>query len=220
MSGKAQAYAGNFSPKPKPGFLTTLARIITNVTAPPFLAIPTYLILDFYDEQKRGVAANFVLSLILSVSLGVVLPVVFIVLLRYRHQISDVHIPIREQRTVPFLVTIFCYALATVLLLWASGTGALTATMFCYTLTTIAVLIINFYWKISVHATGIGGPLAALTFVIGWWTLPFFLLFPIVGWARVHLKAHTLGQVLAGSLLGYSFNLLQLTFIFHPLGWI
>jgi membrane-associated phospholipid phosphatase len=217
MSGKAQVY---YTPKPKPGVLTTLARIITNITAPPFLAIPTYVILDLYDEQKRGLAANFFLSLILSIMLGVVLPVVFIVLLRYRQQITDVHIPIREQRTIPFLITIFCYALATLLLWWASGTGALTATMFCYTVTSVIVLLINFSWKISVHATGIGGPLAALTFVIGWWTLPFFLLFPIVGWARVHLKAHTLLQVLAGSFLGYTLNLLQLVFIFHPLGWI
>jgi membrane-associated phospholipid phosphatase len=209
-----------FSPKPKPGGLTTLARLITNVTAPPFLAIPTYYVLDIYDEYRRGLAANFLASLILSIFFGVVLPVVFIVFLRYRQQITDVHIPVREQRTIPFLVTIACYALATAILWVVAGGGALTAIMFCYTINGIVVLFINKYWKISVHATGVGGPLAGLTFVLGWWTLLFFLLFPVVGWARVHLKAHTLGQVLAGSFLGYTLTLVQIILFFRPLGWI
>jgi len=47
---------------------------------------------------------------------------------------------------------------------------------------------------------------------------PLWLLVALVAWARVHLRAHTLGQVLAGSLLGYFFTLFLFIFVFHLAG--
>jgi membrane-associated phospholipid phosphatase len=71
-----------------------------------------------------------------------------------------------------------------------------------YTLNTTIVGIITRWWKISTHATGIAAPLTVLYAHFGVAPLPFFVLIPLVGWARVYLKAHTLLQVLAGTALG------------------
>jgi membrane-associated phospholipid phosphatase len=46
---------------------------------------------------------------------------------------------------------------------------------------------------------GITAPLVALTLLYGRQTLPFLILVPMVCWARVYLKAHTVGQVVAGA---------------------
>jgi membrane-associated phospholipid phosphatase len=62
--------------------------------------------------------------------------------------------------------------------------------------------LITRYWKISTHALGITAPLVALLFLYGTQPLPFLVLIPIVCWARVYLKAHTVLQVVAGSALG------------------
>jgi membrane-associated phospholipid phosphatase len=75
------------------------------------------------------------------------------------------------------------------------------AAMAAYTLSTLIVQYITRYWKISTHAIGITAPLVALTLLYGNQTLPFLVLIPMVCWARVHLKAHTLLQVIAGAVL-------------------
>jgi membrane-associated phospholipid phosphatase len=41
----------------------------------------------------------------------------------------------------------------------------------------------------------------ALTLLYGTQTLPFLVLIPMVCWARVYLKAHTVMQVIAGAVL-------------------
>ena len=74
--------------------------------------------------------------------------------------------------------------------------------MAAYTLSTLVVQYITRYWKISTHALGITAPLVALTLLYGNRTLPFLILIPMVCWARVYLKAHTLLQVIAGAALG------------------
>ena len=63
----------------------------------------------------------------------------------------------------------------------------------------LVVQFITRYWKISTHALGITAPLVALTILYGPQPLPFLVLIPIVCWARVYLKAHTLLQVVAGA---------------------
>ena len=73
--------------------------------------------------------------------------------------------------------------------------------MWAYTVSTLVIQFITRYWKISTHALGITAPLAVLTLLYGNETLPFWVLVPMVGWARVYVKAHTVMQVIAGSAL-------------------
>ena len=129
-------------------------------------------------------------------------------------------IPLREQRTLPYLAAIASFGLAFGLIYALLGGGSLAAIMLASTVNGLIVLFINFYWKISAHATGLAGPLAALTSVYGWPILPLYLLLPLVDWARVYLKAHTLGQVIVGSLFGLLCTAVQFELIFRPLGWL
>ena len=69
------------------------------------------------------------------------------------------------------------------------------AAMLGYLVSTLVVQYITRYWKISTHALGITAPLAALTLLYGRQPLPFMVLIPMVCWARVYLKAHTIMQV-------------------------
>jgi membrane-associated phospholipid phosphatase len=216
MSGEPRAGINSLS-APASDPLRKLARAISNFTAPPFLAIPTYIIVGLHDQEFKGL--NFWLGEFLAITFGVTLPVVTVGIMFSLNKLTDMHIPIREQRNLPYLLSILSYAIGTLLLWLLVGSGLLLGVMLCYTVNVAIVAIINLGWKISAHATGVGGPLAALTVLFGWAMLPLFLLMPIIGWARVYLKAHTLGQVVAGSIFGYGFTLLQLLLIFKPLGW-
>jgi membrane-associated phospholipid phosphatase len=129
------------------------------------------------------------------------------------------HIPVREQRNLPYIFIIVSNIIGFIFISWLSGTGVLAGALLANALGGIIVTFINLYWKISAHAFGVTAPLSILVLLFGWIMWPFALLVPVVGWARVYLHAHTLGQIVAGFLLGFALTYLQFVFIFQPLGW-
>jgi membrane-associated phospholipid phosphatase len=68
-------------------------------------------------------------------------------------------------------------------------------------------MIITRWWKISTHAFGITGPFAAMFLLFGLAPLPYLIVVPLVWWARVYLRAHTMAQVLAGATLAVASTL-------------
>ncbi|MGC8484561.1 MAG: phosphatase PAP2 family protein, partial [Candidatus Baltobacteraceae bacterium] len=71
-----------------------------------------------------------------------------------------------------------------------------------YAVSGAVIQVITRYWKISTHALAISAALTVIVFLDGRSPLPFLVLIPMVGWARVYLRAHTLAQVIGGSILG------------------
>ena len=65
---------------------------------------------------------------------------------------------------------------------------------------------------------GISGPLAVLTYLLGIWSLPFFVILIVVSWSRVVLKIHTPAQVIAGSIVGFVVTYVQLIILLKYLG--
>ena len=125
-------------------------------------------------------------------------------------QIDSLHINDAKQRTTPYIYTLICYGfwayflrvtlqLPIFLLLVAIGS------MFAL----LAVTIINHWWKISAHLTGIGGLLGGIcSFALSYSVLPFWLIIIVLlialmlMYARLYLNAHTPMQVVCGFLLG------------------
>ncbi|MBI3342707.1 hypothetical protein HY032_00940 [Candidatus Gottesmanbacteria bacterium] len=86
------------------------------------------------------------------------------------------------------------------------GNASLVNLFVFYELWLVGYLIISLKWKISGHAGGIAlaTGLAIGWFGWRWWPILFFV--PLIGWARVVTKDHTIAQVIAGAL--YSWCLL------------
>ena len=70
----------------------------------------------------------------------------------------------------------------------------------------IGFAIITHFWKISGHAMAAALATGVLVSRFGWTWWPVFCIVPIVGWARVVRKDHTISQVTAG--VAYSWILL------------
>ena len=173
------------------------------------LAVPGYFLLANITQSRHHVPGGLNTLLLLALLFGAAGPVLLIVLLKAFNLIGDIHIARQSQRTLPFLLCILSFALGTLVMWHSYGWHLLTVLLGCYAVNTLLVMVINFKWKISVHATGLGGPIAAFCMAIGWAILPGMLvLLALVCWARVYLRAHSLGQVLAGSGLGFAFTLL------------
>jgi len=74
----------------------------------------------------------------------------------------------------------------------------------------IIMMVITFWWKISMHASSLGGVATMLTVLYGAVMLPLFVLLVLVSWSRVVLRRHTVTQVIAGSLAGIVLSLVIL----------
>lgn len=159
---------------------------------------------------------NFVVSIAIGVTATAVLPglavglmsgpvpFAYIVLGVRRTRFSDVHVSVREQRP-KLIAAILAGLTATLLVLLLVRADrhviALCAAMLA-TLVAIGVITTLGRWKVSVHAAVLAGSVVMLAVAASPMWLFGLLAVPVVGWARVRLGAHTLGQVLAGAALG------------------
>ncbi len=177
------------------------------------MLMPTYALLLIFTQD-----AFFVLllpervKLILTglvVSNTLLVPLIFIWMMKKRGIISSYQMPERGERSFPFAVTgLFYFAtwymmnslgLPQLYYLFVIGGAALI----------IISLIINLFWKISIHAIGIGGLtggftglnyLMAVDSVL--LILVLVLLSGLVGYARLKLNTHNQAQVYVGFAVG------------------
>jgi hypothetical protein len=136
--------------------------------------------------------------------LVVLLPILYIVWLFQRGQVSDLDVYIRRQRLRPLLMTLIGVVIAWTVLYFGAGPRLLLALAGANVIQLALIFGITLRWKISMHATGVAGFVVMACALIGSAALPLILIVPVVAWARVRLRCHTLAQTMAGAALGSS----------------
>lgn len=151
----------------------------------------------------------------LSVLLAVVLPLLWYILLRKLNIITTSQASNRHERKWAYLFTLSAYAVVAALSFYFGIKLYYVMLWFSAFLALLVVYVVNFWWKISAHATGMGGLMGAVIFFSFFWCK--VLLFEIivlslcsglVMWSRLELKAHTPAQLLAGYAVGLFFMLI------------
>ncbi len=188
-----------------------LARILSTIFNPFLTALALFVILS---HVRAAGTDDFWRLLFLSTFFTSIGPMLFIFWLYATDRISDLDMSIREEREKVFFVFVMFYLAGTATLWLTHAPKLLVASMAGYTLATAVVQYITRYWKISTHAVGITAPLVALSLLYGRQPLPFLVLIPMVCWARVYLRAHTIAQVVAGACLA-TFSVGVFFWLFH-----
>jgi membrane-associated phospholipid phosphatase len=183
-----------------------LAQFISNITIGPLLAIPVFVVINYFIVKEP----NFYLITLLSIFFAGILPIITSFVWIKRKKI-EMDMPEKEDRIYPLLMAIISYLLGVIVLYGIHAPPITIALMFCYFSNTIIVLLISNYWKISIHSMGVAGPSAAIIYVFGLIGFYFALIIPLVMWSRLYLKRHSLIQVTAGALFGFFLTWLQLT---------
>ncbi len=183
------------------------AQLISNLTVPTVLSAGAFCLLAVHSETSL---ARAVMTTAICWLSGSLLPAAYVLKLAREKRVSDKHVPIREQRTRPYLVAAGSYAFGLLLLLLTRAPFEVWGLMWCYACNTVTIALVNLRWKMSAHAMGAAGAVAGLTYAFGAPVLPAYALIPVVGWARLRLRAHTLGQVVAGACAGIVLTLAQL----------
>jgi membrane-associated phospholipid phosphatase len=134
-----------------------------------------------------------------SVTVFTVAPLLCLLLLYVTGRISDFDMSDRFEREKIFLVIVVIDLLAAIAFTIAKVPVQIVAIAWGYWATALVIMIITRYWKISTHAFGIAGPFAVMFVLFKLQPLPYVGLVPLVCWARIYLRAHTLAQVVAGA---------------------
>ncbi len=192
--------------------MTTLAHLISNTIHPIVLPIVTFWILMQFGFGEP--VTNLYVHLLVVTVFCSIIPAMVVIVLKKMGKVNDYDISRRENRTLPFLIGVVGYFLGALTLYLLNAPSIIVGFMLCYAINTVLIFFITLVWKISVHVTSLGGPIAAMTYVFGLQSLWLLLLMPPLAWARVHLKAHTPMQTIVGGSLGFSATLLELVWWF------
>ena len=123
---------------------------------------------------------------------------------------TDKDISNRNDRFTPLIVGVISYFIGFLFCLIFNLDYFLTLLLLCYSINTGVVCIITVKWKISIHTTGLSGPVAALILLLGPIGALFGILYPILIWSRVILNKHTLAQAITGGVQGFFLTVLEI----------
>ena len=151
--------------------------------------------------QKHAAPQNALRWLVIVVLFVTVLPVLSIaVMVRYA-KVSDLHLHNREERLLPLCCTLVSMVVGTVLLHQLGAAREIVWAGIAYIVNSVIFSAITPIWKISFHSSVATGCVTVLVILVnpqfGW----LFLLIPLIAWARVYRKRHTLLQTVVGAVL-------------------
>lgn len=174
------------------------------------LNIPAYFSLGIPDEALWRITGLVFLT-------SCLVPVFLILLLHRMGKVTSLLMSKREERILPYTLTVVCFYVTYVVLKKAGLPAIYLYLMSGVTLLAFLTLVVNFFWKISSHmiaAGAITGMLVGLSFFLGSnlgiWILAAILLSGITGYARLVLEAHSPAEVYAGFGLGMILLLMQM----------
>ena len=182
-----------------------IARTFSNIVSPPVIFALLGLTLALVGNEV-GVGLLWAAVFGFFVSLA---PILFILFMMRIGRISDLHMNTRQERYLPYLVSVLSSSVVLLAVYLFDGPPLLS----CLTILNIIVLIIlalvNAFWLISIHTASVSAAAVILALIFGPWAGIAFLPFVImVCAARYYLRRHTIGQIVAGLLLGLTATLL------------
>ncbi|MCJ7605417.1 MAG: phosphatidic acid phosphatase [Dehalococcoidales bacterium] len=173
-----------------------LARLTSGIFNPFLLSIIVIILLAFKESTDTLYSLKWAgISLAFS-ALPVLLAVWWLVHLK---KLDGVFNNPREQRNRIYVMATLLGAIGFAIM-WVFDPPQLLRATFTAGLVAILVfMIINFFWKISLHTAFISATATLITLVYGAPGAITLLLLPAVGWSRIALKQHTISQVTAGA---------------------
>lgn len=191
--------------------LRKLCSVLAYALSAPVVALPALTLITFTLLPPRldtvawyGVAVAFLSALPL---LGWVVPEI----LRARGKVSG-----RVPRLASFAATLICYPAGTAILWLGGAPNILVALGLCYALSAAGLALINAFYRASGHASGVAGPATALVILYGLAGALSLLLIPLVSWARMRDRSHTLMQTVTGAAVTIAVTVL----VFRAFGYL
>lgn len=201
---------GNTSGGTRSGRRADFARLVSNSLEPATWTVALAAIIGWHAARLTGLGWG-----LLGAGFAAVIPQIFIAWGLRRGHWDSRHVPIRHDRIIVLGFIVFCVSTGLALLAGLGAPWPVTAAVLVMLLMVIVLLMITVAWKISIHCATAAASSLILSGIFGLAGLSAYLLLILTCWSRITLRAHTRGQVLAGTVLGTGLALLYLTLTSH-----
>lgn len=175
-----------------------LAKLISILTVVPIIAffLITLLYYNFHLEFRNSswyVYSLFFLTIlpIMAYPLKRIIPV-------FKNQGRD------GERKLAFILAVIGYVCGSIFAVILKAPMIVQKIFAAYLYSGVILYVINkfIHFKASGHACGVSGPITLLYSILGTKALWFYLILPLVFWARMTLKRHKMKELIAGTLVG------------------
>ncbi len=191
----------------------TTAKVISYTLQPlamPLLSVFLAFSVDPYMASYYNQEAKLAIYSVMGLNTFIV-PTLLVIYLKRLKIISSLDVENRKERLIPFVLTLALYITTYILLKKSSLPQELYSIVLGSIIAMIAAFLITFFWKISIHMTGIGGVIGVMCalfqvhffFPVGILTI-LILVAGFIGTARMVLNVHTIAQVICGTILGFT----------------
>ena len=177
--------------------MLTAARIISLLTSPVFVIVPIPFVLVYHATNDGVSALKWTLF-----SMGFLFAIGLFMLWSVRHRIfTDLDVSKREQRPLLFLVLAIVSLIYLISLYILKGPSVLYIGMLGVFTAIFTVSLVNTRIKASIHVATVTAVILTLGIL---YNLPAISItaIPIIAWARIKTKRHTMSEAVAGAALG------------------
>ena len=199
--------------------MDTIAKILSFLMFPLFM--PLYGVILLFNLEIFSFYPAFYMkgTFLTVVLLGILVPIFSLYILWRFGVISDFRVYKREDRVIPYSFTAIAYFFVSYMLYRLAMPLYVVNIAIGVAFATLVDAIVSLKWKISAHATGIGGLTSAVVSIC-YWThanaimliVILFLAAGLLCAARLWLNRHTPAQLLLGFFNGF-FSVLLFSFL-------
>lgn len=201
--------------------LDSYAKVISVLFHPLFMPVYGLAIILFANTPFGFLPFNVKkLLFLITVVNNVFLPLSLLPFLMQMNFISSWSLAEREERAVPMILTTILYAATSYIVYRFPVPHFLKAFIFATFLLSLIVTLVNFRWKISLHATGSGALIGIILYLafrldspVSWYLIFSIIAGSMVMAARLRLNMHNPSQVWWGVFTGLAGMVLLLLFL-------
>ncbi len=176
----------------------------------PLLGSLVFLTLPFYSFRLLPESVCWYV-IICNTLFTILLPVLMIFMLLRYNMISSIYLDKREDRIYPIIFSLVFQVANYYFITRAPLPGPYLYFLIAGIFSLLTILILTYYWKVSLHMAGVGGVCGAFLALAVIWPVDlrmliacFFLIAGITGTSRLLLNAHTNAQLAVGFFLGFA----------------
>ncbi len=130
-----------------------------------------------------------------------ILPILSVLLLFRLSKVSNIHLHDKDERLLPLCITCLSMVLGAIVLYNIGASWKIVWVCLAFIVNSVVFSIITPFWKISFHTSVATGCILVLVLLLNVKLVWLFLVIPIITWARIYRKRHTLLQTLAGTVV-------------------
>ena len=171
------------------------------------------IVIVLVSLEASGSGTWIVLCVLVALFFSVFAPWGVVLYMRRKGEISELFIPERRDRLRPLFFFTVSSWMGVGILYFIHSPPAIYALMVSVAVQGTIALLITMRWKISLHAMGLWASCAIVIALYGsWWAVVPAVL---VSWARLVLQAHSVSQILVGSVVGAGVAFLIFGYVFN-----